>query len=170
MYSNFIALAITLLSIGFNIDDENVTIPKEKYPYKSEISKICDAEHLLDSTSYAICDSLLEEINKLYKTEVVFVSLPEGYTQYEAFDDYCLELTQEWHMGANGKAMLIGVSKYHRKMRIHNNAMLTEILSDDETKYIVDNYFIAFFKKADYPTGIIQGIMAIEENLSRKAR
>lgn len=139
---------------------------KERYPYKEQSASICDAEKLLEPMAFLFCDSIIDIIENKHHTELVLATIPEGYTSAEAFDDYCLELAHEWNIGLHGKGMIIGISKYHRKMRIHNNQALSEVWSDAETKYIINQSFIPFFKKEAYATGILQGLIGIEASLS----
>jgi uncharacterized membrane protein YgcG len=60
----------------------------------------------------------------------------------------------------------IGLSKGYRFMRIENGYGIQNILTDNETKKIIDSAFIPYFKKGEYFEGIVNGLEAIMKKLS----
>ena len=84
-------------------------------------------------------------------------------TTAAAFDNYTLLLLNHWEAGGARKnnGILIGISKGHRKMRIHNGYGIERLMTDAETKAIVDTAFIPLFKKGRYFEVTLKGLKAI---------
>jgi uncharacterized protein len=59
--------------------------------------------------------------------------------------------------------IVIGLSKGHRTIRISNGYGIEPILSDKETKKIIDEIIIPEFKNERYYEGIRKGILKIIE-------
>jgi uncharacterized protein len=83
------------------------------------------------------------------------------------FEDFTLRILNTWGVGKKGKnnGVLIGISAGYRMMRIQNGYGIQKILSDDETKQIIDSYFLPSFKEGDMYDGTLKGLMALMEKL-----
>ena len=57
--------------------------------------------------------------------------------------------------------VVIGVSKGYKQMRIQNAFGIEKILSDDETKQIIETDFIPHYKAGAYFKGTYAGLMAL---------
>jgi uncharacterized protein len=75
-----------------------------------------------------------------------------------------LHLANLWGVGAENlnNGVLIGVSEQFRKIRICNGLAIETILSDNQTKEIIENNFIPKFKKNKYFRGVMNGLDALE--------
>ena len=85
------------------------------------------------------------------------------------FEDYTLVMMRMWGVGKKDKnnGILIVISPDLRRMRIQNGHGIENILSDAETKFIVDNSFIPKFKEGKYFEGTRDGIIAIINKLKQ---
>lgn len=90
----------------------------------------------------------------------------------EDFEDYALVMLRKWGVGKKGKnnGILIVISPVLRRMRIQNGNGVEKVLSDAETKYIVDHYFIPRFKNGNYFEGARDGMVALIQKLTQKRR
>ena len=85
------------------------------------------------------------------------------------FEDYTLVMMRGWGVGKKDKnnGILIAVSRDLKKIRIQNGYGIESFLSDAETKYIIDNFFIPRFKEQKYFDGTRNGIIAIMNKLKQ---
>lgn len=83
-----------------------------------------------------------------------------------------LRLANTWGVGKKEKnnGVTICISKGYRRMRICNGYGIEKVLSDAETKAIVDRDFIPSFKAGDYYKGTLMGLEAIMARLDAKMK
>ena len=95
------------------------------------------------------------------------MTLDSNYTNKIEFDNYTLGLYNYWDVGKKDKknGILIGISKSLRKIRIQNGYGIEKILSDSETKVIVDKSFIPNFKKDLFFEGTFEGVLKLMEKV-----
>lgn len=83
------------------------------------------------------------------------------------FQDYVFKISKKWGVGQKEKnnGVTIGISKGYRFMRIGTGYDIEAILTDNETKKIIDSDFIPSFKKGLYFDGAIKGLKGIMKKL-----
>ncbi|WP_111309936.1 TPM domain-containing protein [Confluentibacter sediminis] len=139
---------------------ENSNLPQPK-------GFVNDFENLLMDRQEEYLDSLIIDYEKQTKIEIAIVTLDSTMTSAETFDNYTLELANYWGVGKKDldNGVLIGVSSTLRRIIIQNGLGIEEILSDEETKKIIDAFFIPNFKNGDYFEGIKLGLIEVMEKL-----
>ena len=85
----------------------------------------------------------------------------------EQFDGFVLHIHETLGVGKKDKdnGIVIGISKSLRKMRISNGSGIEKLLSDEQTKLIIDTQFIPFFKQSDYYNGTLNGLEYLIDRL-----
>lgn len=171
-------LTVVICIFGFQLVIGN-TFPIKNSVYKIENQEgfkdiylpsnngiVSDFEQIFTSKQIKRISNRIREIKNSTGTEIAIVSLDSTYCNIKNFDGFVLQLANYWGVGDakldNG--ILIGISKQFRKIRICNGLGIETILSDDQTKEIMDNYIIPKFKKNKYFRGIISGLDAFEEH------
>jgi uncharacterized protein len=99
--------------------------------------------------------------------QIALVTIDTSMVSRGNFENYVLKIANSWGVGQkeknNGGA--IGISKGYRFMRIENGYGIEGVLSDNETKKIINSAFIPYFKKGLYYKGTITGLRAIMDKL-----
>lgn len=115
-------------------------------------------------------NKIINEFHDSTTVQIAVVTLDSSFSDREHFDDYTLQLANKWGVGDSIKnnGILIGISAELRCMRIHNGYGIEKIMSDSETKKIVDSVFIPRFKETNYYLGTLNGLEAITKHLSKK--
>jgi len=131
-----------------------------------------DMERLFTDAQKLHLDSLIRDYEKKTTVEIAIVTLDTNATSTDKFDDLALHISNTWGVGKKDKnnGVTICISKGYRRMRICNGYGIEKILSDDETKDIVDNDFIPSFKAGDYYKGTLLGLAAIMAKLDAKMK
>lgn len=126
-----------------------------------------DFENLFTTEEERLLDSIVNDFKNKTTIEIAIVTLDTSATLKDRFEELTLHLAQTWGIGVKEKnnGILIGISKGYRKMRIENGWGITKIISDEETKNIIDNNFIPSFKEGNYFEGTFVGLMKILEFL-----
>jgi len=91
-------------------------------------------------------------------------------TSKDKFEDLSLHIAKTWGVGKKYKdnGILIAISKGYRQIRIQNGNGIEKIITDDETKEIIDKYFIPDFKKGKYYDGTLKGLIELIKLLKSK--
>jgi len=156
-------LGNNLPSTTFNYSFENIFFCRDIY-IPSNKGAVTDFEQIFTSKQIKRITNRIQEIKNSTGNEIAFVSLDSTHCNDENFDGYVLRLANIWGIGAKNlnNGVLIGVSKQYRKIRICNGLAIETVLSNEQTKEIIDNNFIPKFKKNKYFRGVMNGLDALE--------
>lgn len=152
-------LPITYINYTF----ENQVVCKDIYIPRNN-GAVTDFEHIFTAKQIKRIANRIQEIKISTGNEIAIVSLDSTYCNVENFDGYVLHLANFWGVGAENlnNGVLVGVSKQFRKIRICNGLGIETILSNEQTKEIIDNDMIPKFKKNKYFRGIVKGLNSFE--------
>ena len=128
-----------------------------------------DYENIFTGTEEERLDSLINDFQKRTTIQIAVVTIDTTMTTPDSLDALTLRIANTWGLGQKDKnnGVLIGISKGHRKMSIQNGYGIEAILSDQETKQIIDTAFIPGYREGKYFSGTFEGLktlMAILEN------
>ncbi len=129
------------------------------------IGFVNDFENIFTDKQEQVLDSLVKNFEKETTIQITIVTLDSSYTNKSEFDNYTFKLANNWGVGQKDKdnGILIGISSSMRKMRIKNGYGIEKLLTDEETKALIDSLFIPEFKK-----GIIRLIDQLEQNINKE--
>jgi uncharacterized protein len=115
-------------------------------------------------------DSIIGAFEKETTTQFCIVTLDTICTAKEKFNELALHIANAWGVGQKDKnnGVTICISKGYRQIRICNGYGIEKILSDKETKDIMDKYFIAKLKEGEYFQGVQDGLVAMIDTLRKK--
>lgn len=172
-----------LLTISLNAQNENVhkkdslrakTIELFRDVFWNNLPKPInwtnDYENLYTDSEQTKLDSLITSFEKKTSIEIAIVTIDTIKTSDEKFEDLTLHIAQKWGIGKYGKdnGILVGISKGYQRIRIQNGNGIEKIITDEETKSIIDNYFIPSFKKEEYYNGTLNGLLELMKLMESK--
>ncbi len=131
-----------------------------------------DFDHLYTKAQQKTLDSLIADYEQKTSVEISLVTIPVTATDKKRFLDLTLHIANTWAVGKKDKnnGILIGISKEYRTIRIQNGLGIEKLISDNQTKEIIDHYFIPHFKKGDFFKGSYDGIIGIIKTLDKAKR
>jgi uncharacterized protein len=169
-------LSMFMLLFSFNIILGNI-FPAKNHTCIAENQIVCrdiyipsskgavtDFEHIFTPKQIKRITNRIQAIKNSTGNEIAIVSIDSTHSNVQNFDGYVLHLATLWGVGAENlnNGVLIGVSRQFRKIRICNGLAIETILSNEQTKEIIDTNFIPKFKKNKYFRGIMNGLDALE--------
>ncbi|WP_298137121.1 YgcG family protein [Flavobacterium sp.] len=168
-----ILYSLLLANIAFCQSVDN----KEKY-FKSQYDTIVkktfvlDLEDLFDKTQIKEFDNLIAEFEKETSIEIAIITFNDNYVSDEDFHQNTLFVANRIGIGKKelNNGILIGISIKSRKIRIENGDGILAILTDEETKSIIDKSFIQNFKQAKFYEGTKEGLKMIIQHLKTKLK
>lgn len=172
--SSVLFLMLTLITFAQTDTTKQETITESREKFWKNLPKptgwMNDFEKLYtDEEKYSL-DSIIGSFQKLTTIEIAIVTLDTLVTSKEKFDELTLHIAKTWGVGLKEKnnGILIGISKGHRIIRIQNGYGIEKLISDKETKEIIDTYFIPNFRNGEYYIGTLTGLTKLIELLNSK--
>ncbi len=129
-----------------------------------------DLEDIFTHKEEEDMNAVLKAYEKSMGVEIAVVTLDSMYCTKEKFDDLTLHIAKTWEIGKmkNFNGILIGICTGHRKIRIQNGKGISEYISDEETRLIIQSEFIIPFKNKEYYIGTNNGISSIMSLLNTR--
>lgn len=135
------------------------------------IGYINDFENIYSDNEEAILDSLVSAFEARTTIQIAVLSIDSTLTTSEDFDDYTLRIANDWGVGQIQKdnGIVIGISRAFRKIRIQNGLGLEKMISDLETKMIIEIAFIPKFREGKYFGGTYDGLLELMKLLGQRS-
>lgn len=129
-----------------------------------------DYENLFTESEQKNLDSIITKFEKETSIEISIVTINTLKVSEEKFEDLTLHMARTWKIGKADKdnGILIGISKGYRRIRIQNGNGIEKIITDEETKNIIEKYFIPYFRKVEYYDGTFIGLGELIKLLKNK--
>ncbi|WP_265798298.1 TPM domain-containing protein [Pedobacter sp. MC2016-05] len=129
-----------------------------------------DYEQDFTPKQIASLDSTIVNFMEESSIQIAIVTVDSLMTSKKKFNDLALKIANQWGVGEKVKdnGILFAFSKLHRQIRIVNGYGIEKLISDRETKEIIENTIIPYFKKDDYYTGTFNGLSALIKLLKTK--
>jgi len=123
--------------------------------------RVVDEAGILSPAARAELDAQLGAHEKATGNQVVVVTLKS--LQGDDIADYGYQLGRHWGIGQKGKnnGVLLIVAPNERKLRIEVGYGLEGVLTDAESRIIIERVIQPYFKQGDYDQGIRAGVSAI---------
>jgi uncharacterized protein len=142
----------------------------EKFP--GPTGYINDYENLFSVKEKETLENLISDFEKKTTVEIAVITFDTAMLGTYSVDTFTLEIAKKWGVGKKDKnnGIVIGICSQYRKIRIENGYGIQNVLSNAETKELIDTSFIPFFKNADYFNGTLNGLKALMAKLDSKSR
>ena len=123
-----------------------------------------DLEKIFTEEQIITLDSLIAEYEKSTTIEIAVITIPTNATEKDRFGELTLYIAKNWAVGKKDKnnGILIAVSKGYRTIRLQNGFGIEKLLSDKQTKHIIDQKIIPNFKADNIFNGVFEGIQEIK--------
>lgn len=141
------------------------SIPKSNGP-------INDFEHIFSPEENYTLLHLVGDFETQTGIEIGIATFDSRFVSSERFNDFTLEVGNKWGVGKKGEnnGIFIAFSKAHRQIRINNGYGIEKLISNEETKEIMDKFFITNFKKGEYFNGTYIGTKELMKLLKSKLK
>lgn len=149
------------------------TLTEYKKHFRDSLPKptgyINDYENIYSGSEEAILDSLITAFEKSDSMQIAVISFDSSMIEKDSLDAVTLQIANEWGVGQKYKnnGITIGICIGHRKIRIQNGTGIEKLLTNNETKEIVDSVFIPAFSEGQFFNGTYLGITILIAGLRK---
>lgn len=133
----------------------------QEEPFPKPVGFVNDYAKVMTSAKRADMDRLLGRLNEKSGIEIVVVTLKTFRPM--TIEQYAVELFQKWGIGESGKdnGILILVAVEDRKVRIEVGYGLEGVVTDAQSKVIINDLMLPAFRQGNYNLGISSGAVMI---------
>jgi uncharacterized protein len=173
------ALAICLVCFNCNSNNaaSKMSLAREQglsgstksYTPKAWVS---DYDDLFTAFEILSLEKSIQNIEHKTTAEIAVLTLDTTACTKENFDAFTLQFARTWSLGkkATNNGILIAICKGYRKVRIHNATGIEKIMTDAETKEIIEQQMIPEFRNGNYYGGTESGLKKIIEVLQPRLK
>ena len=133
---------------------------------------INDFEKILTLSQINCLDSITLAFKKQSGFEVTIVTIDSNCTSKEKFDDLISHFADSWGISklSKGNGFIIGFCKGHKRFKIYRDFGSKDILSEEKLQEIINNNFMANFRKRNYYEGLLNGLTELTVFINSKSR
>jgi len=160
--ARFLALSFLATFVGFVV----AAGAAPSFPALS--GRVVDEAGILSQDAQGKLTALLAEHEQQTGNQVVVATVKslQGYD----IQEYGVDLGRAWKIGQKGKnnGVLIVVAPNERKVGIDTGYGMEGQLTDAQSRLIIENTILPYFKKGDYDSGVLAGTVQVLEALGGK--
>jgi uncharacterized protein len=140
--------------------------------FPAPVSYVNDYAFLYSRSQRDSLENILGNFEKSTTVQIALIIFKESMVPKDSLEALTQKIGNAWGVGQKeaNNGIVIGICPEYRKMTIRNGYGIEKILSDAETKEIIDKYFIPDFKGSKYFEGTISGLQALIETLTKKLK
>ena len=129
-----------------------------------------DFENLFSDEEERLLHNLIKDFEKRTTIQIALITIDTSMTTADSLAAWTLRIANNWGVGQKNKnnGVTIGISAGYRQIRIQNGYGIEKILSDAETKMIIDTAFLPRFQEANYFKGTYTGVLALMKTLEER--
>lgn len=129
-----------------------------------------DYENIYSDREEAVLDSLIRAFENKTTIQIVVITFDTTMTTRDSLDALTLHIGNAWGVGQKDKnnGVTIGISRGYRRITIRNGYGIEKILTNDETKQIIDTAFIPDFRASRYFEGTYNGLLELMRILEQR--
>ncbi|MDX2302016.1 MAG: TPM domain-containing protein [Microscillaceae bacterium] len=156
----------TALNLGYQDAQKKITEVCGGVLAASNYLYVRDEANMLSESEKQLLENKLKQYDDSTSTQIAIVI--QTSLNGQNMESYTVQLAQTLGIGQKGKdnGLLIFVSKDDRKIRIEVGYGLEGVITDLESKYLIENYLTPYFKQQQFHKGFDQTIDAIIKLLS----
>ena len=128
------------------------TLRKDTNAIPQPLGFVSDYGGIYTDEQRTLLDSLLHDLEDSTTVQLALFTFTKDMMQNVRIDDYLLNIANSWAIGDRKKnnGILVGICAECRSMRIENGFGIEKILSNNETKKIIETAFFPQFKEGEY--------------------
>ncbi|WP_162817803.1 TPM domain-containing protein [Niabella yanshanensis] len=147
-------------------------LPTQQVATPADINHVYDYENIFAPGEEKKLDSLARVFEKSNLIPIRITTVNDPGITTDNFDQRNKLLLDEWS-GMHGKSdrcMSVSISRQLRRIRIDYGPFVLRLLSDDETKTIVENQFKPSFKQDQFYLGTWNGLNALMDTIRKNIK
>lgn len=127
------------------------------------VNYLSDYENIYSDSEEIVIDSIIADFNKKTQIQIAVVTFDTMMIARDSVDALTLKIANFWGVGQKEKnnGVTIGICKGHKRMSIQNGYGIEKILTNEETKKIIDEGFIPGFREEKYFYGTLNGLKTL---------
>ncbi len=171
VYIFFVLLTFAGLNNSFAQNGKNKLLITQKGDTIPEpLGYVNDFEKIFNANEIQTLTSIIKDFEAKTGIQIAILTTDTSMVTSERFENFVVAVGNKWGVGKKDEnnGIVIGFSKGYRKIRISNGYGIEKLISDKETKGIIEDHFIPYFKQNEYYQGTFEGLKSLIELLKTK--
>ncbi|HQW44455.1 MAG TPA: TPM domain-containing protein [Chitinophagaceae bacterium] len=145
-----------------------------RQPFRDSIPKphgyVNDYENIYTDREEAVLDSLIRAFENKTTIQMAVITFDTTMTTRDGLDVLTVRIANVWGVGQKDKnnGVVIGISRGYRRITIRNGSGIEKILTNEETKQIIDGFIIPEFRESRYFEGTYNGLVELMRVLGER--
>ena len=129
-----------------------------------------DYENIYSEKEEAILDSLIRAFENKTTIQIAVITFDTTMTTRDSLEALTIHIGNVWGVGQKDKnnGVAIGISRGYRRITIRNGYGIEKLLTNEETKQIIDTAFIPEFRESRYFEGTYNGLLELMSILEQR--
>jgi uncharacterized protein len=142
---------------------QNFSQNNSRFSFPEPSGYLNDFEDIFKQSQARLLENLTYDFYDQTGIQLAIVTIGAENVEREFFDQFSIDLFNYWGVGSKEKndGILIAISKNYSKIRIVNGLGIEKHISDEETKEIIDYYFLPYFSEGLLFEGMVSGLFNI---------
>ena len=144
-------------------------VAQQPYVIPKPLGLVSDYENIFTGTQETKLTRLVARYEKKTTVQIAVATIDTSMVIQPQFDGYTLAVANNWGVGQKERnnGVVIALSKGYRQIRIQNGLGIEKYLTDERTKFIIDNDMIPHYKRGNYYKGTRRGLKALMKQITR---
>jgi len=151
-----------------NINKQLIAQKRDTIP--QPIGYVSDFEKIFSANEVETLTTLIKDFEVKAGIQIAILTADSSMVESERFESYVVAVGNKWGVGDQygKKGIVIGFSRGQRQISISNGHGIERLISDKETKEVIQGHLIPYFKKNEYYQGTLEALKSLIELLNTK--
>jgi len=181
--ASILSFLLVILAASSSCQNNNAPVTKGRKPEVSQKKifrdslpqpkdYVNDYENIYTVAEENMLDSIIAAFENSDSIQIALITFDSSTINKDSLDAITLAIANEWGVGEkyNNNGVTIGICIGHRRIRIQNGFGIEKIISNAETKEIIDAAFLPEFSNGNYFKGTLKGLNAMIAKLRKKSQ
>ncbi len=152
---------------NININQNVPTTAGLDFNIPEPVGFVNDFENLFKRSEIKTLDSMIMDFNNKSSIQIAVITIDTLMIKEKQMNDFTSQTFKAWGLQASGNlnGILIGLSRGYKKIRIETGYGVEKVLSDFDTKEIIEKTFLPSLKDGKYYKGTYDGLTEIVNKL-----
>ncbi len=141
-----------------------------KFSIPDPVGFVNDFEKIFSPVQLRILDSTIADFYNKTGVQLAIITIDSSMVTPEQVEDFTTETFKAWGLQDDGRfnGILICVSNSFKKLRISNGHGVEQVLSDAESRVLIETSFLPYLQEDKYYEGTLKGLTAVMNKVKSK--
>ncbi|MEO6188666.1 MAG: TPM domain-containing protein [Ginsengibacter sp.] len=144
--------------------------PIKKFTIPEPVGFVNDFENIFSPTQVHTLDSMIADFYNKTAVQLAIITIDSSMATPDQVEDFTSETFKAWGLQDDGhfNGILISLSNAFKKLKIANGHGVEQVLSDAESRDLIETSFLPYLQADKYYEGTLKGLTAVMNKVKSK--